>query len=75
MKYRIPIIYYTYPKMLYKKESPIEDASIPLRSGNDITTGGREMLNLSGREEWEEKDWQDHVWSKQKRRLEDHENE
>ena len=42
MEYRILIIHPTYPKILYRIESHCKDVSVPLRSGNSITTGGRE---------------------------------
>jgi hypothetical protein len=40
-KYRIPMIHSTEPKKVNKKEDPSEDASIPLKMGNKIITGGR----------------------------------
>lgn len=36
------MIYHTDPKKLNKKKGPKEDASISLRKGNKIITGGRE---------------------------------
>ena len=41
IKYRIPRRQPTERKKFNKQEGPTEDASIPLRRGNKIVTGGR----------------------------------
>jgi hypothetical protein len=67
-KYRLPRIYPTDPKKLNKKEGPREDASISLRRGKKIITGGR------GREasEWESgergEEGQGQVWGMRQER-------
>jgi hypothetical protein len=42
------MIHPTDSKKLNKKEGPNEDASIPLRRGNKIITGGRGRGDLCG---------------------------
>jgi hypothetical protein len=59
IKYTIPMIYPTDPKMLNKKESPSKDALIILRRGNksEEEEEGREVVGKGrergGRREWD----------------------